>query len=429
MDYAVKKKTLAGTLKLPSSKSQTLRALLFAFFSHGTCKVESPLSSPDTDSMVHALKALGAEIEQKEGYYLVHGKGGDIKSAAPLIDTGGSGIVYRFITALLSLSEGKIAMTDPSGGVRNRLITPLLSALEHAGHSVNFLKEKNKAPYLVSGKAKKAHYIADGSDSQTISALLILACFRKEPVTIDVINPGEIPWIQVTLSWLKKIGAKVSHSPDFSHFKVFCKKSPEPFSYTVPADYSSLMYPLGMALVSGSTLTIEGVDLSDSQGDKVILDKLKEMRAPIYIDEASKRIRVEKGSNLKGITIDMSACIDAISFFAVLGCYIDEGLMRLTNASIARKKECDRISAICEELKKMGAKLEECEDGIIIYPSKLHPAELNCYGDHRMVLALSVAAFGISSKASIIKDTGCIEKTYKSFVRDMNSLGAGIKVI
>ncbi|PCI75367.1 3-phosphoshikimate 1-carboxyvinyltransferase [Candidatus Aerophobetes bacterium] len=429
MDYTLNRESLEGKLQLPSSKSQTLRALIFGFLAEGTSIIQNPLkNSPDIDSMVSALQALGASIEKKEGCFHVLGGGGKLNNTHLSMDTGGSGIVYRFITGLLSLAAGAPTLTDKFLGVKNRPITPLLTALKNAGSQIEFLEKENALPYKILGRPNKNIYSADGSDSQTVSALLILAAFRKEPIELHITNPGEIPWIKVTLKWLRNLGISVTHNEDFSKFNVHAKERIEAFNYKVPADYSSLMYPLGMALVSDSCITIDGIDLNDDQGDKIIVEKLQEMGAKIEVDKKNAQIRVLKGSSLRGITIDMSLCIDAIAFFAVMGCFASTGVMRLVNASIARTKECDRISSTYKELKKMGANIREREDGLIIYPSALKPATLLCYNDHRMVLALSVAAFGLDEK-STLKDTACINKTYGSFAKDMNGLGAKIKEI
>ncbi len=427
MDFFIKKHSLKGSIRLPTSKSQTLRALIFALLAKGESTIINPLASPDTECMIHAIGVLGAHVKKEGNKLYVTGTGGVLSTQSGTIDTGGSGIVYRFITALLSISKGAHTLTDQTLGVSNRVITPLLKALVLAGNKVVFLKENNRPPFQVHGAPLSNEYEADGSDSQTISALLIGAAFRKEPITIKVNNPNEIPWLKITVEWLIRMGIEVSHHANFSWFKVERKEEIAPFTYTVPADYSSLMYPVGMALVSNSNIVIDHIDLSDSQGDKIIIEKLKEMGAKLIVDKEKKQIKVLKSSWLLGIDIDMSECIDAISFFAVMGCFAKKGVMRLFNAHIARKKECDRIKSTYTELKKMGANIQEKEDGLIIYPSTLKPSTLKCYGDHRMVLSFSVAAFALPKESHLIS-TSCINKTYALFANDMNAIGANIKV-
>lgn len=415
-------------LVLPTSKSQTMRALIFALLASGTSTIHYPLDSPDTDKMLEAIIALGATVK-KEGHTLyITGTGGALTMPGKTLDTGGSGLVYRFITALIALADHPYTITDLTHGVENRPIRPLLEALEGAGHVVQFLTEAKAPPYQIKKGNAKPHYEVEGSDSQMVSALLMLAAFKGEKVSLTVRHPGELPFVKMTLAWLRKLDIEVFHSEDFTQFTVHRKAVVAPFTYEVPADYSALMYPIGMGLVSNSEVVIDNIDLNDSQGDKVIMEKLALMGADLNIDQDKRQLTLRKSALSKGLDIDMSECIDAISFFAVLGCFIKSGRMRLFNAGVARTKECDRLSATYKELKKMGANIEEHKECLIIYPSTLHPASLNSYGDHRMVLAFSVAAFALN-QPSLIQKASCIEKTYRHFARDMNQLGANIEVI
>ena len=150
------------------------------------------------------------------------------------------------------------------------------------------------------------------------------------------------------------------------------------------------------------------------------------MGAHIEIDSKNKKVIIKRTKHLKGIDIDVNNFVDAIAILAVIGCFA-EGKTRLFNAQIARHKESDRISAITQELKKMGANIEEQEDGLIIYPSPLKAAKLYSHKDHRIAMALSVAAL-VAKGTSLIDDVECITKTYPSFIDDFRHLGAKIEL-
>jgi 5-enolpyruvylshikimate-3-phosphate synthase len=160
------------------------------------------------------------------------------------------------------------------------------------------------------------------------------------------------------------------------------------------------------------------------QGDKAMIDLLQQMGARIHYDPNAKALHVERNSSLQGKRIDVNACIDALPILAVVGCF-SEGVTELVNAEIARKKESDRIACIAHELRKMGASIEEKPDGLVIYPAKLHGAELQAHRDHRIGMSLCVAALAASSP-SLIRGVECIDKSYRNFAFDFQSLGAKI---
>jgi 3-phosphoshikimate 1-carboxyvinyltransferase len=207
-------------------------------------------------------------------------------------------------------------------------------------------------------------------------------------------------------------------------FKIKGKQKYKAFERQIPADFSSATFALCAAAITQSEVLIKGLDFSDHQGDKKVFDYLERMGVELHNEK--KGIRVT-GKELKGIEIDMNDTPDALPALAVVGCFA-KGKTKLYNVEQARLKECDRISAITKELTRMGAKIEEFEDGLTIEYSKLAGAEVHGYHDHRMVMALSVAGLASESKTTV--DTAeAVGITYPSFFRDMNSINAKIEVI
>ena len=125
---------------------------------------------------------------------------------------------------------------------------------------------------------------------------------------------------------------------------------------------------------------------------------------------------------LKGVTVDINDCIDVITLVAAVACYAD-GETRITNASVARQKECNRITCVAGELSKMGACIQETTDGLIIKGASLRGTTVFSHGDHRMAMALAIAGMGAKGE-TCIQETSCIAKTYPSFVKDFQSIGA-----
>lgn len=416
---------LKGSITIPSSKSHTLRAIFFALMGKGVSQIHKYLPSPDTFSMLRAVEMLGAKIQRTEITLSIEGTAGKLKTPENVIDAGNSGLVLRFIGAIASLLPTYTVITGDHSIRYLRPIQPLLSALQHLHAGAYSLCLNGFAPIIIKGPLKPGSANLCGKDSQPVSALLMTTCFLEGQSHIQVTNPGEKPWINLTLHWLKKLGAKITHR-NHEEYWVSGKMHYEDFEYTVPGDWSSAAFPIVAALLTRSEIVLDNLDLTDHQGDKQIIDCLLLMGANIEVDSDHKRIVVKKTSHLKGIDIDLNNFIDAIAILAVVGCFA-EGKTHLYNAQIARHKESDRIAAITKELRKMGASIEEKEDGLIIYPSFLKSAELYSHKDHRIAMALSVAALAARG-TSLINDVECIAKTYPTFIDDFRQLGAKIEI-
>lgn len=416
--------SLKGTLSLPPSKSQTLRAVLFAALANGESYIENPLNSPDTEAMCAACQSLGATINRtKNGCLVIQGTNGKIVEAKNTLDAGNSGIVLRFIGAIAALGSQPIVLTGDSSLRNNRPIKELLRGLTALGVTAKSTLGNGYAPFIVQGPLKSGIATLNGADSQPVSALLIAAGLSTGPYEFYVEEPGEKPWIDLTLSWLKKLGISCTHQ-DYSHYKIEGKGAPAPFNYRVPSDLSSCAFPVAAALATGSTLTLEGIDWEDLQGDKKLFTQLQEWGAALTIDPKSRTMHIDGSKAFHGGILDVNDCIDALPILSVLACYATSPT-HLYNGAIARKKECDRIHAISTELSKMGAEIEEKEDGLLIHPSKLKGATLHSHHDHRLAMSLTIAALGAES-ASSISNTACIAKTYPTFVEDFQTIGAQV---
>lgn len=404
---------LQGSLTIPSSKSHTLRSILFAAMANGTSRIQRYLASPDTNAMISAVRQLGAEV--KIGANELEIRGGKLRASADVIQCGNSGQVLRFIGALSGLLPQYTVLTGDQSIRENRPIKPLFDGLNQLGA----FAARTEQNFRIKGPFTNGSATIDGADSQPVSGLLIASAFAPHPIEIHVTNPGEKPWIDLTLDWLKRLGIAYERK-EHTYYRLQGNSQVDPFSYIVPGDFSSAAFPIAAALLTDSELTLDNIDMNDCQGDKLLISILKQMGARFSIEQTS--LTVHRGSTLKGMKIDINDCIDALPILAVIGCFA-EGTTEITNAAIARKKESDRISAISTELKKMGAEIEEKPDGLMIRRSQLHGATLNSYCDHRIALALSVASLAASTPSTIL-NSECIQKTYSSFYEDFRKIGA-----
>lgn len=417
---------LHGSLALPSSKSQTLRAILFGMLGRGKTVVRNYLPSPDTSAMIEACRQLQTPIDLFPDRIEMEGCGGSVRTRSPtVINAGNSGLVLRLIGAVAALSNQPITLTGDHSICNNRPVQPLLDGLSQLGASAVSLKNNGFAPIMIQGPIRSGKASVSGEDSQPISGLLIASAFAQGPIEIQVNNPGERPWIELTLAWLDRLAISYERK-GFSFYRVQGNSGCSGFNYSVPGDLSSLAFPLAAAIITRSALTIDHVDLSDPQGDKELIAVLRQMGAHIRVDAEKQQLHVEANSEpLTGGIFDINDYIDAIAILAVLGCF-SEGRTELRNAAIARKKECDRIHCLAVELGKMGADIEELEDGLVIHPSKLKGASVDSHGDHRLAMALSVAALGAEGE-SVIHHVACVAKTYPNFCREFCQLGAKIE--
>jgi 3-phosphoshikimate 1-carboxyvinyltransferase len=423
-NFLIEPSQLHGHLTVPPSKSHTLRGILFGALARGVSCIEEYLHSPDTSAMIEAVRQLGAKVEVHAKTLEITGVGGHPQVPDDVIHCGNSGLVLRFIGALAGLLPQYTILTGDASIRHNRPVKPLLDALSQLGASAISSRGNDYAPLLIKGPFINNKATLDGQDSQPVSGLLIAAAFSPHPIEIAVTNPGEKPWIDLTLHWLDLLGIRYQ-AKNYTHYLVEGSSRIDGFHYKVPGDFSTAAFPIAAALLSHSELTLHNIDREDVQGDKAIIPILEKMGARFSFDPKKQTMTVEKCDELQGTRIDVNDFIDALPILAVIGCFA-KGRTEIVNGSVARTKESDRIAAITEELVKMGAKMEEKPDGLIIHPSQLSGALVSSHHDHRIAFSLSVAAFAASSP-STISGVECMAKTYPTFYEDFLRVGAKMK--
>lgn len=421
--FIVKKSKLRGTIKIPPSKSHTLRALLFAAMAEGKSIIREYLPSTDSYAMIEGIKQLGAKVELFPSHVEITGIAGKLGPFEDVVHAGNSGIVLRFLSALAALSEHPFVITGDHSIRHQRPMKPLAIALRSLGASVTSLRGDDFAPLIIKGPLTHTKTKLNGQDSQPVSALLIAAAFKSSSTQITVHNPGELPWIDMTLGWFRKLGIKYEND-NYTSYEMFGKASYAGFDYTVPGDFSSAAFPLSAAIITDSPLILENLDMDDAQGDKELITILQKMGANIEIDASNKRLLVHPGANLKGVKVDINNFVDAVTILATIACYA-EGETTINGAAVARNKECNRLSAITSELRKMKGNISETPDGLIINRSTLQGAEVHSHQDHRMAMSLAVGALGAEG-ITRINSSECVAKTYPTFLKEFQSLGANI---
>ncbi|OGV95458.1 MAG: 3-phosphoshikimate 1-carboxyvinyltransferase [Nitrospinae bacterium RIFCSPHIGHO2_02_39_11] len=299
----------------------------------------------------------------------------------------------------------------------------LIDALNNLGADIKSIDENGSLPISVKGKLKGGKTEVSGVTSQFISSLLINCPLSDGNSDIHIKKLNEKPYVDMTMWWLDKQGI-VYEQENLERFFIKGNQSYKAFKETIPADFSSASFFLCAGAITNSEITFTGLDMNDTQGDKKIIYILKDMGADINITEDGIKVR---GSNLKGMEIDMNDTPDALPIMSVVGCSA-EGETILRNVPQARVKETDRIAVMREELSKMGADIKELSDGLVIKKSKLKGAKVSGHGDHRVVMSLAVA--GLVAKGITEIDTAeAMNITFPEFADLMKNSGAKVHTI
>ena len=426
MDLAVQKSpSLRGTVRIPPNKSHSFRALIMAALAEGTSKITAPAASNDWMRGIEALEMFGAQVTPKaNSAWEVVGTGGELKTPDDVIDCGNSGIILRFFMGLAACCDGYTVLGGDHSIRHIRLCQPLIDALNDLGAWAVSTKGDGHGPIVVRGRLKGGRAEIDGIDSQPVSSLLIAASLADAPTDLIVNRPGEKPWVGVTLDWLNRCGVEYSND-NFEHYRVRGRSRWQAFEARVPLDWSAALYPIASAvLTEDSEVHLRGMDPSDSQGDKAVVDVLRDMGADIEVSDEGV---VARSSKLTGREIDCNDFIDQFMLLAVIGA-LAEGETVLTNAEVCRHKECDRITEMYNALKKMGAHVEQRDDGLVLHGGPLRGAKLDSRGDHRMVMTLAVAGL-VADGTTVVSDVECVKKTFPAFVAEMQAIGCDMRAI
>ncbi|MFH1590930.1 MAG: 3-phosphoshikimate 1-carboxyvinyltransferase [archaeon] len=413
--------TLSGSISIPPSKSHTIRAILIASLAKGTSIIQSLLRSADTEAAINAARAIGAIVDDRGHELLITGVDGEPKKTDD-IDVLNSGTTLRLFCGAAALGHEEFTI-DGDASIRKRPIAPLLEALRHIGASWHAVNKDDRCPIKMKGPLCGGKTEVVGITSQFISSLLIACPLASKDSTITVKDLHERPYVGMTMRWLDRQGIEYQEK-GMETFHVPGGQRYHAFSGSIPADFSSATFPICAAAITGSDILVTGLDMKDTQGDKKVIGYLRTMG--VSIEETKDGLMVKAGT-LHGAEIDLNDTPDALPAMAVVACAADSPT-RLINVAHARIKETDRITAMATELNKMGARVKELDDGLEISPATLHGTNVHGHHDHRIVMALSLAGM-IADGTTEIDTAEAVDVTYPTFIDDLATLGAQLKVI
>ncbi|KXA91180.1 hypothetical protein AKJ57_02235 [candidate division MSBL1 archaeon SCGC-AAA259A05] len=416
---------LKGRVEAQPSKSYTHRLLSIGLLADGDSRISNPLLSLDTKATLDAVKNLGGKVEEIEDGWRLTGTSGNIEPLGREINVRNSGTTLRFMCAISALSPDRIRLTGDES-ILKRPMGPLIGSLSDLGADAECRGEKSRPPVVVGGGLTGGETRIRGTiSSQFISALLIASPYSEVGVDLEVEEGLKSkPYVRMTLKTLKLADGNIRSKSSLMSFSIPGKQIFKPFDFLVPGDFSSAAFVLSAGALSGEEVEVINLDPNDVQGDKRILDLLRDFGSEVKV--RGKRVKVS-GGNLHGIDVDCSDTPDLVPILSVLAA-VAEGKTRLHNVTHLRFKEVDRLKALATELGKLGVRVKELEDGIKIWgKDHLKGGELDSYGDHRMAMALAVA--GLVAEGGVrVRRAECIDVSYPKFVEDMRSLGAKMKV-
>ena len=408
---------LQTTVTVPGSKSYTNRALLIAGLADGECRLEKPLVSDDTKYMIRALKAFGIPVQEEKEAFLISGKGGKLSASNKDIFIGNAGTTMRFLTTFSALAPGKTRLGGDER-MRERPLADLLDCLTQMGVKAVSANGNGCPPIDIEGGEVPGGEVqlAGDKSSQYLTSILLSAPYFKNDTYIHI--QGDLTsksYADITLDIMKTFGVHVDNE-SYQRFKVKAGDRYKAQTYRVESDWSSASYFLAAAAVTGGEMTLTDINPHSVQGDAQFTSVLEKMGC--RLEKRSHSLHF-KGNPLRGITINMNNMPDTVQTLAVIALFA-KGETVIQGISNLRIKETDRISALANELSRLGAKVETGEDFLIIRPGDYKGAEIETYNDHRMAMSFAVA--GLKIPRVRIKNPTCVEKSFPDFFQRFANL-------
>lgn len=412
-------KKLCGTVRVPPSKSTAHRAVICAAMAKGESTLSPVALSDDIRATIGAVRAMGAEAVLKEDTLHVNGSGLFSPSSAK-IDCGESGSTLRFLIPVAA-AGGLRAVFMGHGRLPERPIGIYLNCLPE--HGVR-CETKGGLPLAVKGKLEPGTYTVPGNvSSQFITGLLLALPLLSGDSEIALSSPLESAgYVDMTTDTMRRFGVIIESSKN--GWRVPGNQVYKPQSCAVEGDWSQAAFFLAAGALGGS-LYIDGLDFASVQGDKAAEDLYKAFGAQVTREQNTLTVYAD---TLRSIDIDASQIPDLVPILAATAA-LAKGTTHITGAARLRIKESDRLQAIGDGLNRLGARVQVLEDGLLIDGvDSLSGGRVEGYNDHRIVMALAVAASRASGPVEIT-DAHSINKSYPAFFEDYNALGGDARVI
>ncbi|MFE6788011.1 3-phosphoshikimate 1-carboxyvinyltransferase [Streptomyces sp. NPDC057680] len=404
-------------IHIPGSKSVTARALFLAAAAEGTTTLLRPLVSDDTEGFAEGLAALGYAVRREDDAWHIEGRpaGPGADSADVYCRDGAT--TARFLPTLAAAGHGTYRF-DASAQMRRRPLGPLSSALRELGVDLRHGGQEGHHPLDVHARGVKggALTLDAGQSSQYLTALLMLGPLTAEGLDITVTDLVSEPYVEITLAMMRDFGAEIGEERGRDGARTY-RVAPTGYrarTYGIEPDASTASYFFAAAaLEPGRSVTVPGLGTGALQGDLGFVEVLGRMGADVEITATGTTVR--STGVLRGLTVNMRDISDTMPTLAALAPFA-EGPVRIEDVANTRVKECDRLDACAENLRRLGITVRTGPDWIEIQPgTPSGPVEIATHGDHRIVMSFAVTA--LRTPGITFDDPGCVKKTFPDFHR------------
>ncbi|MBN2714973.1 MAG: 3-phosphoshikimate 1-carboxyvinyltransferase [Deltaproteobacteria bacterium] len=407
---------ISGELKAPPSKSMAQRAVALASLISGESTILMGTPCDDIESSLRAARAIGSNIIQSTGQVRIGGKSHPVQGS---VDCGEAGLCLRMFSAVAAMFDAEIELTA-KGSLARRPVDMLTDPLRQL--SATCTTSGGTPPVRVKGPLKPGVVTVDATESsQFLTGLLIALANTPGESTILSPNLKSRPYVQMTVDLLRQVGAQIDTHNNLEEIIIQGQTGYSPFTYDVPGDWSGASFLLAAGAIAGP-LTVTGVDLESSQADRKMLDAV--IAAGAAVTTGQNQVTVAP-STLSAFKFDATHCPDLFPPLASLAANC-RGTTEITGVHRLANKESDREKAIIEEFKKMGIAIHTEGDVMHIQGGKAHGANVDSHNDHRIAMAMAVAALTAEGIVHIEGDKS-INKSYPDFFLDMAKVGAIIR--
>ncbi|UXY27692.1 3-phosphoshikimate 1-carboxyvinyltransferase [Streptomyces sp. HUAS TT20] len=407
---------------IPGSKSITARALFLAAAADGVTTLVRPLRSDDTEGFAEGLSRLGYRVGRTPDTWQIDGRpeGPAVPEADVYCRDGAT--TARFLPTLAAAGHGSYRF-DASPQMRRRPLAPLTRALRDLGVDLRHEEAEGHHPLRIEavGVGGGEVVLDAGQSSQYLTALLLLGPLTREGLRIRVTDLVSAPYVEITTAMMREFGAEVRREGDVF---VVPPGGYRATTYAVEPDASTSSYFFAAAAVTpGAEVTVPGLGAGALQGDLGFVDVLRRMGAEVEI--GPDRTTVRGTGVLRGLTVNMRDISDTMPTLAAIAPFAS-GPVRIEDVANTRVKECDRLDACAENLRRLGISVSTGPDRIEIEPGEPLPdVQIKSYGDHRIVMSFAVT--GLRVPGVSYDDPGCVRKTFPGFHEAFGELGAALR--
>ncbi|MFB8088961.1 3-phosphoshikimate 1-carboxyvinyltransferase [Streptomyces sp. NPDC055992] len=399
-------------IHVPGSKSVTARALFLAAAANGRSTLVRPLASDDTEGFAAGLTALGYEVgREAEAWHLTGRPDGPAAEEADVYCRDGA-TTARFLPTLAAAGARGSYRFDASAQMRRRPLAPLTEALRTLGVDLRHEEAEGHHPLRIEAAGIKGGELTldAGQSSQYLTALLMLGPLTETGLRITVTDLVSAPYIEITLAMMRSFGVEVTRGGPGDTVFTVPPGGYRATTYAVEPDASTASYFFAAAALTGREITVPGLGEGALQGDLRFTDVLRRMGADVHMTAGSTTVR--STGTLSGLTVNMRDISDTMPTLAAIAPFAS-GPVRIEDVGNTRVKECDRLEACADNLRRMGITVTTGPDWIEILPGTPRPVEIETHGDHRIVMSFAVT--GLRTPGITFDDPGCVRKTFPGF--------------